>query len=431
MRCLLPALLLLVLAVPGWAKEPDEEIEFQKHLDETYEAEFKERVNAAIKRGVAHLLARQRKDGAWDSVHNKGYPMGPSALAVLTLHKSGFERDHPRMKQAWAYIYKQALTKTYSVAVLMMALDAKYAPARDPFEVVDTDRYGFTKSKKGGDPCALTISKQDKALMRAGVKFLIKNQQADGSWRYPSGGTDLSNTQYALLGLHAANRCGIKVPHSVWLAALRFLHERQEKQGKVVELRGNEIRGRYRLTWTEGAMARGFRYVAKAKHVTGSMTTAGLAGLVICQNALWKSRKFDGKLRAKTRRGIRDALAWMQENYDVTTNPTSADDEDKQAKRAWFRPHVHHYYYLYGLERAGVLTRTRFFDENDWYEDGAEFLLHEQLEDGGWPADPMRHKHTCFAILFLKRATSRMRAPAITPSVPDPAKSGKDAKSGK
>ena len=37
------------------------------------------------------------------------------------------------------------------------------------------------------------------------------------------------------------------------------------------------------------------------------MTTAGAAGLMICQSMLWKSRKFTADDRDRTRTAVRDA----------------------------------------------------------------------------------------------------------------------------
>jgi hypothetical protein len=72
------------------------------------------------------------------------------------------------------------------------------------------------------------------------------------------------------------------------------------------------------------------------------------------------------------------------------------------------------YYYLYALERAGVLAATETFGLHNWYVEGAEAILSSQRADGSWLA-PLPHGDrsemtnvawdTCFAILFLKRAT--------------------------
>ena len=273
-----------------------------------------------------------------------------------------------------------------------MAIDAKYAPARDPFSVEDYDKYGILKRT---DPCKRVISKDDKAWMKTLATHLVKNQNAQGAWRYEAPADyDISNIQFVLLGLHAATRCGVKVKPAVWLDALRFLLTAQDQTGDPIEYRANEIRGKYRFEWTERALARPFRYVP-SYGPTGSMTTAGMCSMIICQNRLWRVRAFGGKLRAQTRDAIRDALAWMQLHFHVDHNPGWGAN--------W------HGYYLYGLERAGILGRFRFVGAHDWYREGAEHILKSKMHLGAGV-------DSCFTLLFLKRATSRMDAPVITPS---------------
>jgi hypothetical protein len=119
------------------------------------------------------------------------------------------------------------------------------------------------------------------------------------------------------------------------------------------------------------------------------MTTAGVACLTICQEGLWRSRRFRGADRKKLQAAIRDGLVWMQVHFSVSENPGE--------------PHaLHHLYYLYGLERMGMLSGTRWIGQHDWYKEGADLLL--EMQDayrGGW-GGPVR---SSFAILFLKRAT--------------------------
>ena len=69
-------------------------------------------------------------------------------------------------------------------------------------------------------------------------------------------------------------------------------------------------------------------------------------------------------------------------------------------------------YYLYALERAGALYGLDAFGKNEWYPDGVKVLLETQKGDGSWTGSgdssgPVLD--TCFAILFLKRATERLR----------------------
>jgi hypothetical protein len=402
---LLAAALAASAAPRAGAEFGDEERKFR---NEDYPAEFRQRVLESILRGANWLLARQKEDGSFPSSYG-GYPMGPTALATLALLKAGLPAGHPRIERAFAFLRRQDLRKTYEVAILLMALDAKYDPASDPFRAEEVDRYGHRVVE---EPCADRISKEDLAWMKEGMDFLV-GKQTGGTWRYPAGGFDLSNTQYALLGLKAADRCGLKVPQEVWRDALEALLRHQEPTGEPVDVRANEIRGAYRVEWTEKARARGFRYVKDEQSpVTGSMTTAGAAGLMICQSMLWSSKRFSPDERQRTREGVRDAMAWMQRNFDVTSNPGVG-----AARHGW------HYYYLYGLERMGILGHLRFVGKADWYQDGAELLMFEQADDGGWMGGDV--VESCFALLFLKRSSFRTANPVLTlPSESRPATGG-------
>jgi hypothetical protein len=387
--------------------------------NDAYPLELRKEVTAAIDRAAHWLLARQQPDGSWNHRQNAPFGLGPTALATLALLKAGVPPDHPRVERAFRWMRARPLDRTYSVAILLMALDAKYSPVSDAFRTDAVDRQG---NQVVETPCAEKISKEDLEWMKQALKFLLDHQGAaalllpgvenprggqakgePGAWRYPGSGFDLSNTQYAILGLLAANRCGLKVPVDAWMDSLRFLLEWQEKDGPPVEFRANEVRGEYRVEWTERARARGFTYAERHGQATGSMTTAGLAGLMVCQSEVWRSRRFTPELREKTRVAIRDGLAWMQTHYDVTSNPEGGP--------TW------HYYYLYGLERMGILGRVRFLGTHDWYLDGARYLLAMQGKDGAWGGDLL---DTCFALLFQKRASWRTANAPITPSDPVP-----------
>ena len=82
---------------------------------------------------------------------------------------------------------------------------------------------------------------------------------------------------------------------------------------------------------------------------------------------------------------------------------------DKQGGTKGHRRNYYHYYHLYTLERLGALSGKREFGGKSWYIRGAAFLLREQAQDGSWTdrscMDPEDVLGTCFALLFLKRAT--------------------------
>jgi hypothetical protein len=88
-------------------------------------------------------------------------------------------------------------------------------------------------------------------------------------------------------------------------------------------------------------------------------------------------------------------MAWLDKNFDAEQNAGAE------------RPEL--FYYLYGIERVGDLTGRKEFNGKDWYLRGATLLLDRQEADGKWndssgfpPGDVLG---TCFALLFLKRAT--------------------------
>src|SRR4029453_8520611 len=103
-------------------------------------------------------------------------------------------------------------------------------------------------------------------------------QMEDGWWRYPhTPPADLSNTQYALLGLRAARDCGAEVPQAVVLLALQNALAAQEQEGpKMKRIVAAEKPGEIEYAVDGGDRARGWPYQPKSL-VTGSMTTAGIA----------------------------------------------------------------------------------------------------------------------------------------------------------
>lgn len=390
----------------------------EREADLAYPPEFRARVNAAVDRGVDLLFRRQASDGSWPVQDHAGgagpsnssslaaQRLGVNALMTLACLMGGARDDDARIGRAFGFMRTLPVERTYSVGMLLLALHARHAGLEDAFAQDGTDAYGNPVHK---DPCASRMSAADKAWMQQGVDYLVAAQRG-GLWRYPEGGSDLSNTQVALLGLWAASRCGLKVPLETWLTALEAVLAGQQVTGPEVRLRLTEARGEYRVVLTELARARGWNYRGpelKADPVTGAMTTAGLACLAICQDELWGSRRYTAEQRTRTRKAVRDALAWLQEHFAVDRNPGQPDS-------AW------HHYFLYGLERAGVLARSRFIGTHDWYLEGGEWLLGQQRDDGGWQREHLV-LDTAFAVLFLKRAALRARVPVITPAPAAPA----------
>lgn len=368
----------------------------QRASGEEREVDFKNRVNAAIDRGVAYLKSLQKENGSWEGTHSNEYPMGQTALVLYTLLSSGVSRDDECIQKGFAYLRGLQFQKTYCVSVLIMALEAAYKPKEPPF----SEKGGYVHQDRWGKK--LQMPRLDRDWMEDAAEWLLKNQQSE-VWRYPTGGVDLSNTQFALLGLKSAARCGIDIPKRPWDAPVKYLLREQETDGpKVDRVAGNETIEGYvtqEYVYKGGARARGWSYIprnsddGKANPAftipTGSMTAAGVCCLIICKSELMQKGGFSKKERAELDTAICDGMAWLAYNFSVSKNPGCDPPE------TWL------FYYLYGLERVGVLADVKFIGEHDWYRKGADYLLSHQSGAGAWG----EITETCFALLFLKRAT--------------------------
>ncbi|MCU0725616.1 MAG: hypothetical protein MUE73_07495 [Planctomycetes bacterium] len=365
---------LLLLAGPAPAGEEPKQAD----------AALRKLVNDAIERGAKWLAGERQPGGTFPSIYGMGHTTGPTALATLALLHSGIPKDDPGVAESMAFLHRHwnEARQTYAVSVLVMLL-AEYGRGRN------------------GHPFALEDA--DLSWMQEMVDWLVEVQEPAGGWRYPGGGVDMSNTQYALLALKEARKSGLRVPEETFGRALGVVLASQEGSGTRVaryqETRGDGAYGAMRERVPGYDRVRGFGYMLR-QPPTGSMTAAGVAAAAICASELKAE-----KVRALAEDGVqaaRDGLAWLGKHFDVTLNPRSGP--------MW------HYYYLYGLERAGMLAGVVYVGEHRWYPEGAKYLVDAQRPDGSWRpamAVPGRGPNSgdaidqSFALLFLTRATAR------------------------
>ena len=446
-RC---ALLLLALlpAVAAHAEDaPDAarqaKVEAAKRALAEDKKAFDGKVNEAIDKGVAWLRKRQRSAGNFPAYGDKlpantyqPMDLGVNALVMLTLVKGGVPAEDKAIEKlkTWClgnYANMKGLKNVlvYPASVLLMAFEAAYRePGKDEGDV-HRDRYGTTVTRKK-TPCKYPAAIS--ALVDELAKFLVKNQVPKvGGWRYPgltggapAGDAEMSNTQYALLGLNAAARCGTSVPVDVWTKALEYVLKEQEKDGIPGDLWVENP------AWEPGLdevpqflsggkrKARGWRYTPDGPQTltTGSMTTAGVACLAIVKERLGDAGKLTPELSRRIDSAMLDGLVWLSEAFTVDGNPTMP-----AGGAPW------HLYYLYGLERVGALTGLPHVGKHAWYRKGAELLLSGQKPDGHWEGQVgtmgLTDEHeseivqTCFALLFLKRATTPPLVPLTPPEV--------------
>ena len=408
--------------------------------NDEYPKPFRDAVQKAISRGVAWLRTQQTPDGLFDGYERDEYPVGETALAVFTMLQSGVPPDDPAVASGLRVLRRTTPATTYETGLCCLAIGAIADATGDPFAEDEVDAKGKLLVRAAARE---RLTDDDRKALLRWVGFLRKHQSASfgsqlgsvadgwpssGGWGYgksislpprrggrPGGVTvpepvvlefaDASNTQYALLGLKAAARCGTDVPADVWRRALAYVVSCQSPKGSEAVLRGNEIVGSRRLEWVVPVNSRGFGYGPGGGRATGSMTAAGVAGVLLCRSELEDSRVLPPEVERTSAEAVRGGLAWLQQKFSVTRNP----GDETSGATGWFL------YYLYGLERAGSLSRSRFLGAHDWYLEGAKKLLADQRRDGSFDVQTV---DTCFALLFLRRATVRISTRVITPTDP-------------
>ena len=385
--------------------------------------ELQKQINAAIDRGQTWLKAQRASDGSYPPVMISGSPghqVGVTSLCGLALLAAGESKKDPGMLKMleWLKAYDsneahfgRAATSTYGAGCLLMFLTEMFRPEEKPDK--DKGRYAKAKPK---DPCGLP--KEMREWVEELARWLASVQMEDGWWRYPATPpSDLSNTQYALLGLRAAHDCGAQVPMLAIMKALEGTLAAQEKDGPKVRrlIPGGGKPGDTDYAVDSGDKARGWKYQRlDGIAATGSMTTAGISALAICRDILMKEKYtgYTDELERKVSRSVQDGFAWLDAKFAVDKNPPPGSP-------AW------HYYYLYGLERACMFGGRDRIGKHDWYAEGAQVLVGAQKGDGRWSTGALGASElapsdlcdTAWALLFLKRATRPMipiKAPVVT-----------------
>lgn len=346
-----------VAVVPGPAK-PDV-VQRPRSLEE------------AVRGGMAYLR-----------VHAAAFTRESKAeeLLMWTYLQAGVTESDPEFQTLLKSILEKKLERTYTVAFTAMVLE-------------DLDR---AKYQKRIAQCA---------------QFLLDNQCANGQWSYgeptifaedlnvppvppkfkgirkvavvrkrdgPAAG-DNSNSMYAMLGLRACHDAGIILPREAVLQAAKWWRETQTRLSPVK---------------APAVPPEGWCYGKHDHKPYGSMTVGGIGSLVICDYILSVDWKKDPQ--------VASGMEWLARNFSVTYNPGPYEhagmEENSQHQ---------YYYYMYGLERAAILYGTEQIGGNYWFARGLQVLLDSQRPDGSWKsaAGGSEVNDTCFAILFLRKAT--------------------------
>lgn len=184
-----------------------------------------------------------------------------------------------------------------------------------------------------------------------------------------AGRDDNSNTQFGLLGLWAARNHGVPVELSLSLATMRF-QKTQSPDG-------------------------GWGYVIQAP-AKNTMTCVGLLGLAMGHGSITEA------LAAEVAKGGLPKPPGEDPHIKLALEALTLYVEPDDSRRG-LESRID-LYYLWALERVGMLYRQKTFGKKDWYRWGTKIILANQRPDGGWQMHYDPPIDTSFALLFLRRA---------------------------
>ena len=371
------------------------------------DADFRKRVAEAITKGTDWV--RDAIDESKPFLVDKGgddrnYGSGRLALGLLTLLHGHVPAADPVVQRGFAELRKRRPEDSYSLAAALMAMAALHAPA------------GEAAALRDGRLATLPVHElpeKDHKVAARWLQQLLENVDPRGPslnvlrFNYTAGPRyDTSLQQYGLLGLWSAQRCGLDVPAGAFAAAARHLLEVQAPGTGGVTLRlvnyaqlraaaGTEAPPR---ASEQAARARGFAYHDGSEPAFGSMTAAGVSGLLLARAGMAARGEVDRALAARIDDAVRDGYAWLADQFSVRCNPGFAERADN-----------HWYYWLYCLERSCELAGVARLQGRDWYYEGGLQLLSQQQGNGAFRTghnSTLQLDATCFAVLFLAKATA-------------------------
>ena len=359
------------------------------------------KVDLAIKKGTQYLVGQVGKIGP--AFAKEPRECSQDGLLLWTFVHVGVPESSTGFRHLFKAVTEGEIRRTYEVALQAMILEemdrVRYQERLQQCAQFLADNecpngqwgYGDPPSKDtptiyGALPVPTTSRPAAGGAGERQKPLVVRKLKITPRRTGPAEG-DNSNSQYAALGIRACADAGILFPEDMLRRARHYFrssaHAAEGGAGSGVAT-GMEA----------SAPPQGWCYGSATawnhKHgAYGSMTAGAIGALAIYDTLLGEDWRKDP--------GVASGLSWLARNFSVTINPGPPSEE-------WAKNDTHwaHFYYLYALERAGVLCRTEWIGRHAWYAEGTTMLLAGQGKDGSWNGSP---SDTCFAILFLKRVT--------------------------
>ena len=333
-----------------------------------------QKVNEAVAKAVKYLYDIQNRDtGDWElapaprgdgnaDVAGRQWG-GLTAMATYALLAAGEDPKDARLAKAIDWLLNpensEKIKGTYAVG--LRAQVWPFLPDKHP--------------KRAEIRAAI---KRDRDLLLTGF-IEKKNANGFGFWGYfpkHNGRWDLSNSQYAVLGVWATEQGGAEIPRDFWELQEAVWKKQQNPDG-------------------------GWGYNDDRKDSTATMTAAGVATLFITHDYLVDLRRdCQGNVNNTN---IDMGLAFMDRNVSQLLEGN--------------------FYGMYGVERIGVASGRKYFGKLDWYQYGSDFLVKHQKPNGSWGDPDGGHNakaipNTCFSIYFLTRGRGRVMMNKLEYAIP-------------
>jgi hypothetical protein len=395
------------------------------HPNSCYAADQK-KIDDAIAKAVERLMADQDSDsGAWrydeniEDVKKDPNALGNTALATLALFENGIAPGEPHLRKALRFLRERTPhnEETYGISLVTIALS----------------RIG---------------QRQDLELIRECAGRLVASQLNTGGWHYKTyresrtkGATqdknglgDLSVTQFAVLALWQAQRAkAINAEPALRKVRQRLAWAQTENGGwnypGVSDIGGDSHTMTTAATylWLCGSAAQIKKARLAGEPVVPSDTSSKIFEVLQAaaekhKEAAAKSKQGQGGPKEGDKKGETNYQYPIKAPPELQASNPSPLVGDPVLEKAMKRvgEHADHvmanagagywYYYLWSVQRLGVLLGADKFGKTNWYDVGAEALVARQAEDGSFgvkKADKGHYKYgpdTSFALLFLRKA---------------------------
>lgn len=368
------------------------------------QARLRVAVSRSLRQADLWLVSQQREDGRWQG--SEYSDLGLTALAVAALEGSTEAAAVGARRRGQAAVRAllctdltpagvlracedwRARRTVYELSVSCLALSEPAAQAGLPGNLAEPVR-GASPADRILLGALAEVLRKGMLLPGQGVEsgwgYRVEDATAPPAWRLPTEpearsriNSNLSCTEFAILGLHTAQQCGVVSDDAFWARAARA----------VLSYRGG---------------GGGFFYLGAmgSTRCTGGMTCAAVWCLEICRRRITGKPEF-----ALAETAIADASQsggeWVTRRFRPDANPADKGTD------------AHHLSYLFSLARACRLHGWQMLNKVAWYESCSEWLLKQQSSSGFWGNRSSQDTSLAVLVLRVPHSTPDRAAPSVT-----------------